>query len=77
MTIAIAEDITLPKKRSRILSKFLRNRSALLGAGLVLFFVIVALVAPLIAPHDPIKPSFATIRKLPRRLLVRNRRTRT
>ena len=65
MTIAIAEDITLPKKRSRILSKFLRNRSALLGAGLVLFFVIVALVAPLIAPHDPIKPSFATIRKAP------------
>ncbi len=65
MTIAIAEDIALPKKRSRILSKFLRNRSALLGAGLVMFFVIVAIVAPLIAPHDPIKPSFATIRKAP------------
>jgi ABC-type dipeptide/oligopeptide/nickel transport system permease subunit len=65
MTIAIADDIALPKKRSRILSKFLRNRSALLGAGLVLFFVIVAIVAPMIAPHDPIKPSFATIRKAP------------
>lgn len=65
MTIAIAEDIALPKKRGRILSKFLRNRSALLGAGLVIFFVIVAIAAPLIAPHDPIKPSFATIRKAP------------
>jgi len=65
MTIAIAEDIALPKKRGRILSKFLRNRSALLGAGLVMFFVIVAIAAPLIAPHDPIKPSFATIRKAP------------
>lgn len=65
MTIAITEDIVLPKKRGRILSKFLRNRSALLGAGLVLFFVIVAIVAPLIAPHDPIKPSFSSIRKAP------------
>jgi ABC-type dipeptide/oligopeptide/nickel transport system permease subunit len=65
MTIAIAEDIALPKKRGRILSKFLRNRSAILGAGLVMFFVIVAIAAPLIAPHDPIKPSFATIRKAP------------
>jgi ABC-type dipeptide/oligopeptide/nickel transport system permease subunit len=65
MTIAITDDIVLPKKRSRILSKFLRNRSALLGAGLVLFFVIVAIAAPLIAPHDPIKPSFSAIRKAP------------
>ena len=33
MTIAIAEDIALPKKRSRILSKFLRNRSAAARRG--------------------------------------------
>ena len=65
MTIAIAEDLVLPKKRSRILSKFLRNRSALIGAGIVLFFVIIAIVAPLLATHDPIKPSFSSIRKPP------------
>jgi ABC-type dipeptide/oligopeptide/nickel transport system permease subunit len=65
MTIAIIDDIVLPKKRGRILSKFLRNRSALLGTGLVLLFVIIAIAAPLIAPHDPIKPSFSTIRKAP------------
>ena len=30
-----------------------RNRAALLGLGVVLFFVIVALLAPILAPHDP------------------------
>lgn len=65
MTFAIAEEIALPKKRNRILSKFMKNRSALVGAGIVLFFVVIAIVAPLIAPFDPAKPSFMTIRKAP------------
>lgn len=65
MTIAIAEDLVLPRKHNRILSKFLGNRSAMMGAGLVLFFIVIAVLAPLIAPHDPIKPSFSTIRKAP------------
>ncbi|WP_210485166.1 ABC transporter permease [Microvirga antarctica] len=65
MTLAIAEDVALPKKRGRILSKFLRNRGAIFGAALVLFFVLVAIAAPLLATHDPIKPSFAAIRKAP------------
>jgi ABC-type dipeptide/oligopeptide/nickel transport system permease subunit len=66
MTLALAaEEIALPKKRSRVLSKFLKNRSAVLGGVIVLFFIIVAVVAPLIAPFDPIKPSFTTIRKAP------------
>ncbi|KAB0267718.1 ABC transporter permease [Microvirga brassicacearum] len=65
MTIAIADDLVLPRKRNRILSKFLGNRSAMMGAGLVLFFIVIAVLAPLIAPHDPIKPSFSTIRKAP------------
>jgi ABC-type dipeptide/oligopeptide/nickel transport system permease subunit len=67
MTLALAtpEEIALPKKRSRVLSKFLKNRSAVLGGVIVLFFVLIAIVAPLIAPFDPIKPSFTTIRKAP------------
>ncbi|MGO4573819.1 ABC transporter permease [Microvirga sp. 2TAF3] len=65
MTLAIAEEVALPKKRNRILSKFMKNRGALVGAGIVLFFVIVAIAAPLVAPFDPIKPSFMTIRKAP------------
>jgi ABC-type dipeptide/oligopeptide/nickel transport system permease subunit len=66
MTLAlVTEEIALPKKRSRVLAKFLKHRSAVLGAVIVLFFVLVAIVAPLIAPFDPIKPSFTTIRKAP------------
>ncbi|GEO13180.1 ABC transporter permease [Microvirga aerophila] len=66
MTLALAaEEVALPKKRSRVLSKFLKNRSAVLGGVIVLFFILVAIVAPLIAPYDPIKPSFTTIRKAP------------
>ncbi|WP_439651759.1 ABC transporter permease [Microvirga puerhi] len=57
--------MALPKKRSRILTKFLKHRSALLGAGIVLFFVLIAIAAPLLAPFDPVKPSFSTIRKPP------------
>lgn len=65
MTLAITEDLALPKKRNRVLAKFLKNRSALFGAAIVLFFVTVALVAPLVAPFDPVKPSFTTIRRAP------------
>ena len=63
--IAVADDTALPKKRSRVLAKFLKNRSAVVGAGIVAFFVFVAIVAPYIAPFDPVKPSFTSIRKAP------------
>lgn len=63
--IAVADDAALPKKRSRVLAKFLKNRSAVAGAGLVAFFVLVAIVAPYVAPFDPVKPSFMSIRKAP------------
>jgi ABC-type dipeptide/oligopeptide/nickel transport system permease subunit len=56
-TAAIADEVALPKKRSRVLAKFLKNRSAVLGGAIVLFFVLVALVGPYFAPYDPIKPA--------------------
>ncbi len=36
-----------------VLRKLLRHRSATIGASIILFFVIVAIFAPLIATHDP------------------------
>lgn len=51
--------------RSRVLAKLLRNRMALIGAGIVLLFVLAALLAPWIAPHDPLKTSFLAVRKPP------------
>jgi peptide/nickel transport system permease protein len=40
-------------RQSRILRRLLRHRSAVIGASIVLFFVVVAICAPLIATHDP------------------------
>ncbi|MEA5101798.1 MULTISPECIES: ABC transporter permease [unclassified Pantoea] len=59
---------TLPavaKPNRRVLKKFLRNKSALIGAVIVLLFVAVALLAPWLAPFDPIKANFLAVRKAP------------
>lgn len=37
----------------RAASRFLRNRSATIGASIVLFWLVVALLAPVIAPYSP------------------------
>lgn len=42
-----------------------RNRIAMLGLATVLFFVLLAIFAPWIAPHDPIATSWGAIRKAP------------
>jgi peptide/nickel transport system permease protein len=39
--------------RARLLRRFLHNKLAVLGAVVVTFVVAVAVLAPLIAPHDP------------------------
>lgn len=61
---AVAEP-DLPKRGSRVWRKFTRNGPALIGGAFVLFFVIVAVLAPLIATHDPLKTSFLAVRKAP------------
>lgn len=45
----------VPPRRQRLvwLRNLARNPKALLGAGIVLFFVLMALLAPVIAPGDP------------------------
>jgi ABC-type dipeptide/oligopeptide/nickel transport system permease subunit len=68
MTLVLAEEAVLPKRRSRVLSKFLSNKSAVIGGAIVLFFALIAIVAPMIAPFDPVKPSFSSIRKPPSEL---------
>jgi ABC-type dipeptide/oligopeptide/nickel transport system permease subunit len=58
----------LPPRRNRVLAKLLANRMALIGAGIVLTFVLLAVFAPLIAPYDPIKTNFLAIRRPPSEL---------
>ena len=45
--------------------RFAANRQALVGAAVVLFFVIVAVLAPLLAPFDPIGTDWGAVRKPP------------
>lgn len=52
----------------RAARRFLKHRLALLGALIVLAFVIVAVFAPLVAPYDPVATSWSRIRKPPSEL---------
>ena len=45
--------------------RLLRRRSAMLGLGIVLLFLLLALLAPWIAPMDPIATNWSAIRKAP------------
>ncbi len=62
-------DIALPARavprRNRGLAAFLRNRAAVVGALVVVLFAGCALLAPELAPFDPLKTNFLLIRKAP------------
>jgi peptide/nickel transport system permease protein len=49
----------------RALRRFLRHKLAMFGLVVVIAFVLVALLAPWIAPYDPIETSWSRIRKPP------------
>ena len=49
----------------RALRRLRRRRAAMFGLVVVLGFVVLALCAPWIAPHDPIETSWSAIRKAP------------
>ncbi|TKR56900.1 ABC transporter permease [Allopusillimonas ginsengisoli] len=53
------------RRRNRSWSKFKRNRSAMLGAAIVLLIIIIAVFAPLLTSFDPAQVSFTAVRKAP------------
>ncbi len=57
-----APQIKLVSQRRRAWMAFRRNKSAVIGLGMIIFVVLVALLAPVISPHDPISQS--TINRL-------------
>ncbi len=65
--VATPEDTDIPhvSPGKRALRRLWRRRGAMLGLAVVTFFVAVALLAPFIAPYDPIATSWTTIRKPP------------
>jgi peptide/nickel transport system permease protein len=65
---ALALGIAPPRELSpgqRALRRLVRRRGAMVGLAVVAFFVLLALFAPWIAPHDPLATSWSAVRKAP------------
>jgi len=54
-----------PTPARRALRRLMRRRGAMVGLALVLLFVVIALLAPWISPHDPLETSWSAVRKAP------------
>ena len=54
--------------RPGVLSRLIRNKSALIGGSIVLVFLLMALLAPVLPLADPFKSNFLAIRKPPSEL---------
>ncbi|MCK0168181.1 ABC transporter permease [Jannaschia sp. S6380] len=65
-TITGATDPVLAAKpENRVWKKFRRHRSALFGGGLVVFFVAIALLAPILPIPDPAATDWSAVRQAP------------
>ena len=51
--------------RNRVLRRFLNRPAAVVALAVVLAFILVALAAPWLAPYDPLKTDFMSVRKAP------------
>jgi peptide/nickel transport system permease protein len=51
--------------RQRAWRRLLRRRGAMLGLVFVIFFIVLAVFAPYIAPYDPVATSWSAVRKAP------------
>jgi peptide/nickel transport system permease protein len=49
----------------RAVRRLVKRRGAMVGIVVVLFFILVAVAAPLIAPYDPVATSWSAVRKPP------------
>ena len=47
------------------LQRLARRRAALIGLAVVVFFIVIALAAPLLAPYDPLATDWRAVRKPP------------
>jgi peptide/nickel transport system permease protein len=64
-TAATARVETIESPGRRAWRRLKKRKGAMLGLGVVSIMVAVALLAPFIAPHDPIKQSWSAVRKPP------------
>ncbi len=66
-TIAAAalEAVLEPHPLVQVMRRLLRRKGAVFGGIVVLFFIVIALGAPFIAPYDPVATNWLTVRKAP------------
>ena len=68
----IAVDAAAPPREltpgQRALRRLIRRRGAMFGLAVIVFFILLALLAPYIAPYDPLKTSWTAVRKPPSEL---------
>jgi peptide/nickel transport system permease protein len=62
---ALAVELSEESPGARARRRLLRRKSAVLGLIIIVLLVLVALLAPLIAPYDPVQQSWTAIRKPP------------
>jgi peptide/nickel transport system permease protein len=63
-TIATAEDRGEPPWR-RTMRRLTKRRAALVGLMIVAFFIALSILAPIVAPYDPLATNWAMVRKPP------------
>jgi peptide/nickel transport system permease protein len=65
---AVLSATALPRELTpaqRALRRLARRRGAMVGLSFVVFFVLLALFAPWVAPHDPLATSWSAVRQAP------------
>ena len=68
MTLVVSEPLDLalpPREQSRIWKKLRSNRSLLIGFGIIFFFVLLAVLAPVLPIPNPTKTDWSAVRKPP------------
>jgi len=62
---AAPSSIAGPSRGRRVLRQLLRQKATVLAGTIILAFIAVALLAPLLAPYDPLTSNFLQVRKPP------------
>jgi peptide/nickel transport system permease protein len=62
-TVPVAPREATPARRA--LRRLVHRRGAMVGLSLVLFFILMAVLAPYVSPHDPLATSWSMVRKAP------------
>ena len=68
MTLVVSEPLDLalpPREQSRIWKKLRSNRSLLIGFGIIFFFALLAVLAPVLPIPNPTKTDWSAVRKPP------------